>query len=66
METEMTGKIFYHCYVDGYMKHAKSLADAQEWLDGIRHRVVGCELKIWRVVDCLADVDPVISGPVTA
>ncbi len=58
-------KVFYHAHVDGFTKQAKTVSEVQEWLDGIRHRVAGKTLKVWRVVDCLADANPCISGPVT-
>lgn len=59
-------KIFYHAYVDGFMKQASTVAEIQNWLDGIRSNVVGCELKVTRVVDCLMDKEPCIKGIVTA
>jgi len=59
-------KTFYHAHVAGFTKHAGSIAEVQTWLDSLRGRVVGETLKVWRVVDCLADTTPCIHGPVTA
>ena len=56
---------FYHAHVAGFTKHADSIAEVQTWLDSLRGRVVGETLKVWRVVDCLADATPCIHGPVT-
>ena len=58
--------MFYHAHVAGFTKQAKTLSEVQEWLDGLRSRVVGETLNVWRVVDNLAEVKPCISGPVTA
>ena len=57
---------FYHAHVDGFTKQADSIADVQSWIDGLRSQVAGAELKVWRVVDCVAEVTPCISGQVTA
>lgn len=59
-------KTFYHVHVDGFTNQAKTVAEVQTWLDDIRHWVVGKELKVWRVVDCLADTDPCLVGLVSA
>jgi hypothetical protein len=58
--------MFYHAHVDGFTKQAKTIAEVQAWLDNLRSRVVGCELKVWRVIDNLAETKPCICGPVTA
>ena len=58
--------MFYHAYVAGYTKQAGTIAEVQEWLDNLRSRVVGDTLKVWRVVDNVAEVKPCICGPVTA
>lgn len=58
--------MFYHAHVAGFTKQAKSIAEVQAWLDNLRSQVVGETLKVWRVVDCLAETKPCIEGPVTA
>ena len=58
--------MFYHAHVDGFTKQAKTIAEVQTWLDGLRSGVVGQTLKVWRVVDCVAEVAPCICCPVTA
>ena len=57
---------FYHAHVAGFTKHADSVAEVQTWIDSLRGRVVGETLKVWRVVDYVADATPCIHGPVTA
>lgn len=59
-------KIWYHGYVAGYSKEARSMEEMQQWLDGIRKWVVGDELTIYRVVGCLYDQKPIIRGAVSA
>jgi len=61
-----TMNTFYHAHVAGFTKHADSVAEVQTWIDSLRGRVVGETLKVWRVVDCVADATPCIHGPVTA
>lgn len=58
--------MFYHAHVAGFTKQAKTVAEVQAWLDNLRSQVVGETLKVWRVVDCLAEAKPCICGPVTA
>lgn len=57
-------QIHYHAQVAGFTK-VGSLEEIQNWLDGIRRRVAGENLRVWRVVDCLVDRHPCISGPVS-
>lgn len=57
--------IHYHAHVAGFTKQADTLSEIQVWLDGLRHRVVGENLNVHRVVDCLVDRSPCISGLVT-
>lgn len=59
-------KIFYHAHVDGFMKQAETVAEIQVWLDNLRTKVVGCELTVHRIVNCLADREPIIRGMVSA
>jgi len=59
-------KIFYHAHVDGFMKQAKTVAEIQVWLDSLRTKVVGCELTVYRIVNCLSDREPIIRGMVSA
>ena len=58
-------KIFYHVYCDGYTKQLNSISEVQVWLDSKRHELRGRELIVWKVVNCLAQNEPVIQGIVT-
>lgn len=58
--------MFYHAHVDGFTKQASTVEEMQVWLDGIRSRVVGKTLKVWRVVGNVAETNTCICGPVTA
>lgn len=62
----MATKIFYHAHVAGFMKQADTIAEVQVWLDALRSRVVGEFLTVTRVVNCLADKAPILSGSVSA
>jgi len=57
--------MFYHGYVAGYTKQASTVEELQAWLEGIRASVVGETLKVWRVVNSVAETKTCIEGLVT-